>query len=195
MDAITVEGTQVTLTTVTGDVAGSGKRSDSYVSGGGGGGHGDYRQPVSISTTVVVTQEFFLRRDDGKEAPYKIVDLDIPIRDGQRASMLLAGTNGKGDWPVRLVNHSAERYWAVNAPRKLAQELGLAERSRTTTLKVLGLWAAGMFLPFGFGWFVAGVAYGIVKYLHCGKVAKELTGHFDRVANQLLSSAPVLPAA
>ncbi len=195
METFSVEGTTVTLATVTGDVAGSGKRSDSYVSGGGGGGHGDYRQPVSISTTVVVTQEFFLRREDGKESPYKIVDLDIPIRDGQRASMLLAGTSGKADWPVRLVNHSAERYWAVNAPRKLAQELGLAEKTKVTVLKVCGIWAAGMFLPFGFGFFVGGVAYGIMKYVHCGKVAGELTSQFDRAAGQILATASALPAA
>jgi hypothetical protein len=193
MESFTVEGKQVTLPVMFGEVTGSGKRSDSYVSGSGGGGNGNYRQPVSISTTVVVTQEFFVMGMDGKETPYKIVDLDIPIRDGQRVTMVSATVSGKGSWPVRLVNHSADRSWPVNAPRMIAQELGLAEKYKVTALKVAGIWVAGMFLPFGVAFFFGGVGYAIYSYVHCGRVAGMLTENFDRVAGKALASAPALP--
>jgi hypothetical protein len=193
MDSFTVEGKQVTLTLVFGEVTGSGKRSDSYVSGSGGGGNNNYRAPVTISTTVVVTQEFFVKDSDGKETPYKIVDLDIPIRDGQQATMISATVSGKGAWPVRLINHSAERSWAVNDPTMIARELGLAEKVKVTTLKVVAIWIAGMFLPFGIAFFFAGVGYAVYQYLHCRRVAAMLTEFFDRVAGKALTSPSAVP--
>jgi hypothetical protein len=193
MESFTVEGKQVTLPTVFGEVTGCGKRSDSYVSGSGGGGNGNYRQPVSISTTVVVTQEFFVRGENGKEQPYKIVALDIPIRDGQHVTMISASVSGHGEWPVRLANHTADRSWPVNEPRMIARELGLAEKNKVTALKVAGIWAAAMFLPFGVGFFFAGVGYAVYRYIHCGRVAKLLTAGFDAAAGKALAAGPPIP--
>jgi hypothetical protein len=75
----------------------------------------------------------------------------------------------------------------------IARELGLAEKNKVTALKVAGIWAAGLVLPLGIGFFFAGVGYAVYRYLHCGRVARLLTAGFDREAGKALAAGPSFP--
>ncbi len=101
----------VDLNTVTGIVSGSGRHSETVVSGSGSGVQGG---PVSLDVRShsVLHQNFFLRREDGVEEPVKMWGLDVPLADGQKVTLIRASRGGLTRYSS-LINHNARRAWPL----------------------------------------------------------------------------------
>jgi hypothetical protein len=129
----------------TGTVISSTKRSETHVSSSGGGGYLDkgtgYVQPTTIRSTVVTRHEFWVRTDEGVDVPVQLTDVDIPLAEGQRIS-LVYGALGTGTtrWTrhprraahvstprmVQLINHSSQQSWTLHSATKEIAGLMLA---------------------------------------------------------------------
>lgn len=103
----------------TGLIAGSSVWSETHVSsystGGGGQMHGGtgYVQPsrTHVSSSSTEVSQFFLQLDDGKEIAIKLKDGNIPVRDGQRMTIVFAKPKGaeRGS-SVWYYNHTTDRF-------------------------------------------------------------------------------------
>lgn len=94
--------------TITGIVTKSEKRSETYVSGN----FDKKSKDVNVTSDVVIKHEFWLKTPDGKEEEIQLSGYDIPLREGQEVSMLLAfPKGGEYSWYVALINHSAGKFW------------------------------------------------------------------------------------
>lgn len=103
---------KVKFWTITGEVISSAKRSDTYVSGSTSGYNGQVYGDVN--SNVVVAHEFWLRKPDGTEEEVQLHGHDIPLREGQKVTMLLARPDGrKRGFYVALINHTAGKYWLL----------------------------------------------------------------------------------
>lgn len=121
MQPFEYKGRRIEFRPVAGHVTGSHKHAETHVYGGGGGGSQGNSAPVTISSSTVTKQEFFLKRVDNQpEIAIQLSGLDIPIRDGQAVTMVLGELEGKGEgyW-IRLVNHDMGRYWRTCSAQPL----------------------------------------------------------------------------
>lgn len=120
------EGKRINIEITTGTVMGAHKHAETHISGSAsasagasgygapGYGHGGSSASVSISSEVITKQDFFLKCGvDKPEVPVQLTDLDIPLRDGQKVSMLSAGPPDKGGYYVRLINHTTKLSYAI----------------------------------------------------------------------------------
>lgn len=87
-------------------------------------------QPVSVSTTVIVSQDFFVRPGDG--GPDKAVQLrnsDVPLADGQNVTVVTGfpDASNNGRWAL-LVNHTASEVRALESPGSLVTRWKLIRR-------------------------------------------------------------------
>jgi hypothetical protein len=121
-NTLTLGGKIFRFGSVWGDVVGSHKHSETDVWGGGGGAGNGAPTNVVIRSSVTVKQEFFLTSRDGKERPIQLSGVDIPIRDGQKITMVSASVDGDATfyW-VRIVNHAAGRWWATRRTTDLME--------------------------------------------------------------------------
>jgi len=122
----------------TGEVIGTNKFSETHItsSGGGGtvngyvgpyGGHvgGAVDAPV-VTSRSVTNHEFWIRTDDGKEVPIKLLGVDIPLLAGHRITIFEASNKKKGiGYYFCIVNHSAERSFTINNAKELNKKLSL----------------------------------------------------------------------
>lgn len=122
----------VEFTALIGEVVGSEKLSETHVSSSGGGGyvgkHGGHVSPAQIRSTSVINHEFWVRTDAGVERDVKLKGRDIPLRTGQRITLISATHKGGAgsSWYSVLVNHSAKKHWFLNSGPLLGKLLGLA---------------------------------------------------------------------
>ncbi len=132
-------GRQVEVRTVTGVVVGTHKHAETYVSGGGGGGAAGNTSPVSISSTVVIKLDFFIKRDDNQqEEAIQLRGVDIPLRDGQKVTMISGEVKGQSEHWMRLVNHNANQvFWRTWDAPSAVKEWKLV---RPTWLRLLVGW-------------------------------------------------------
>lgn len=178
----------------TGEVTGHGKRSDTYVSGGGS--VRDGTGSVSISSQVVVKQEFFIRQADGEEMPVQISGLDIPIRNGQRVSLIYVATrNGKTGSAGRLVNYNAKRFYITEKARRLLKLLRIrAETSIGLAIGALVLFAMGACFfakaktaPYLGVLSIVAFSIYIIYHIMAESLGKELDRYLDTLARDQLS--------
>lgn len=132
-------GKEVEFWGVTGEVLSTDKFSETHVSSTGGGGsvgghvhpqHGGqvsgYVAPPVINSTVVTNHEIWIRTADGKENNYNLSGKDIPLRAGQKVTVIYARRKEATDgWTVLFVNHSAGKYWILTSPEYLVKLLKL----------------------------------------------------------------------
>jgi len=86
----------------TGEVIGANKWSDTYVSG-----HGD-KHGTTVKSDVVHKTEFFLK-DGDEEQSFQISDLNVPVREGQKVSVVWCILNDRDTGPHRFVfNHTTK---------------------------------------------------------------------------------------
>ena len=111
---------------VTGRVLDTSKRSETRFSGGGGGARPgqDSVDPVHISSTVTTKHEFWINDEvTGREWAVQLAGVDLPLRTGQRVTMVSA-TATRGDKAglanVLLVNHDAGKFWTLRGGGDLA---------------------------------------------------------------------------
>jgi len=113
---------------VTGEVIGNQKYSETHVSSSGGGGFvsnsGGYVEAPSVNSTTILNQDFWIRTEDGQEIPIQLKDSDIPLRIGQKISVIYSRREeSDSGWASTLVNHSANRYWHINNYEVLSEYL------------------------------------------------------------------------
>lgn len=93
---------------MTGEVLDSSKYSETHVSvsssGGGGSGyiHPQYRGHINVqapqvhsTSTSIVNHEFWIRTKDGSEKPAELRNVDIPLRAGQKITLISCGNKKK----------------------------------------------------------------------------------------------------
>src|SRR2546428_11931969 len=141
MEPFSRSGKQVQFSSVTGKVASSSKRSDTYTTSG---------RNYSVDSHVVVKQEFLLLTEDGREVPIQLSGVDIPVRDGQTVTMIAGGVHpdGRDNYWVRMAVHDTGRYYAVNDDGRLRHKWKLVSTTRWV-LTLLSLMFIGTILFFG----------------------------------------------
>lgn len=124
-----------------GRVSGLAERSDTYVSGGSHSAGPDRPVSVSISSTVRVTQKFFLQQEDSSELlPVTLSDADIPLANGHRLGLIWASRpTGKDEVLVLVVNHEAQRWWQLRRGETYVNHFGLVRKWGWCSLGVLAL--------------------------------------------------------
>jgi hypothetical protein len=74
----------------TGEVVGYDSIVKTHVSGGGGG-----NRNVSVSSYNEVIQKFSLKDVNNHEEPYTLYNLEIPLHDGQKVTIIYGRVDGK----------------------------------------------------------------------------------------------------
>lgn len=202
---------------VTGEVIGSSKHSQTQVYGAGGGGYlhqgSGYLSGGHISSSSVTCHEFWLRLDDGTEMPVSLRGVDIPLRPGQRITLICAGLadSQEGGYCI-LVNHSANRYWFINDASDLNGRYGIEVAKgrtiglmfiyffglailETSTDGVLQTWFEQTFTHDQRGPILAGilVTYPIYRYfrrkIRTGRLVRRLDAHLRQLAQEAFQHA------
>jgi len=138
MENFSYRGKVVKFWRITGEVLASDKRTETHVysSGGGGniegnitGGYGYVSGHISapkIHSESITSQEFWIKTEDGTERSVQLYNSDIPLRIGQKITLIWADREGIKNRPyIILVNHNANRHWFILNNRTLNQRLEL----------------------------------------------------------------------
>ncbi len=203
---------------ISGEVIETQKYNETRVSssGGGGGGfiHPKYGGIVTtrspqIHSETIVNHEFWLKRPNGEETAIKLRGADIPLRAGQKVTVLTAGLEGaKTSAYSVLINHSAGKHWYITRPGDLVGTRFRMERpTGISILLALGtlVLVAWVTAPTSFegslawshaSWGFACVAavavfvYRVIrKYSRYKKAAKALMGHLEELVGQVSAGA------
>ena len=129
----------------TGAVLDTSKRSETHVSGGGGGGMSfqggqGKTAPVSIRSSTTTKHDIWIKDEEtGKDRPIQLSGVDMPLRTGQRITVIHVGEkrDGKelnGWWTAMVVNHDAGRFWTVKGGRVLVSDHGFGGAGRLYAL-------------------------------------------------------------
>ncbi|MCS3473112.1 hypothetical protein M2401_006880 [Pseudomonas sp. JUb42] len=185
----------VEFISLVGEVVGSEKLNETHVSASGGGGYvgknGGHLSAVEISSTNVINHEFWVRDDAGVEHDVKLRGHDIPLRTGQRITLIGAlRKHGTGTyWYSVIVNHSANKHWFLKRGAPLSAALGLTPFN----LKALMIGIA-LFIVLGYVTgahtlaFLIGGGYFLYKYIGDQKrysaMANRLDAHLESLAQQ-----------
>ena len=114
---------------VTGRVLDTAKRSETRFSGGGGGSYNvggqERTSPVHISSAVTTKHDIWIVDEaTGKERAIQLAGADVPLRAGQRITVVSAtgtrGGNVRHANNVLLANHDAGLYWTLRDGNDLA---------------------------------------------------------------------------
>lgn len=185
----------VVFTALVGEVVGSDKHSETHVSSSGGGGyvgkHGGHVAAAQINSTVVINHEFWVRDDAGVEHDVKLRGHDIPLRPGQRITLIDAQRkNGSGNsWYSVIVNHSAGKHWFLNKGESLSKLLGLAPFNFKALAIGIALFVVLKWL-FGsdtFAFLVGGGFFGyrfFIDFKNRNAMVRQLDGHLEGLAQQ-----------
>lgn len=70
---------------------------------------------TNVTSSTTTEQEIWIRRDGGEETVVKLFDVEVPVREGQKVTVIGARRPGAKDgfW-LNFVNHSANRHWRLN---------------------------------------------------------------------------------
>lgn len=187
-------GKTIEFKTLTGVVLDSDKRSETRISASGGGGHigpnGGTISDISISSSTSTLHEFWIKTDDGSERDVQLKGVDIPLRAGQKITLISAGKKGdKTAWYATLINHNANKRWSVHTPDELNKFMKLEVFGYLPWVVAVpiwlivaivansgnvGLWAAGGFLAY----------WGFLKFSRARQLASNLQSHLDQLATQ-----------
>lgn len=159
MESISHGNTSVRLWTRSGRVTDSNKRT-SVVSSGSG---------ENLNVSSITKHDIWIREEDGTEVPIQVAGADIPLRIGQRISVVAAALDGEEDGhAVALVNHSSGQ-WSRT----------LSEENVRSLFRVTTHWAVG--------WVVLAVSFLV---LGIGSSAPETSSvHLLSVASPLCGIA------
>ena len=119
---------------ITGEVMSSSKYSETKVWSSGGGGYvgpqGGQVAAPTVQSRAITNHEFWLKTTDGSEKSIQLSDVDIPLREGQKITLICAAEKGmdSGRYAV-LINHNAEKYWYIKSCLDLTKDLKFFEIS------------------------------------------------------------------
>lgn len=185
----------VEFTALIGEVVGSEKFSETHVSSSGGGGyvgkHGGHVRPAQITSTSVINHEFWVRTDTGVERDVKLKGRDIPLRAGQRITLISArrkGGAGSSCYSV-LVNHSAKKQWFMCSGPLLGKFLGLAPFNFKALFFTIALCVALGYVTGSeeIAYFLGGVYFiyrFYVDYKRHTAMVKQLNEHLEQLVQQ-----------
>jgi hypothetical protein len=131
MEPFEYRGMKLEVWTQGGTVLSTSKHSRTDVASYGGGGwvgqHGGSISAPTIVSSTTTTQEIWIRRENGEETAIQLSGVDVPVREGQRVTVIAAKSpRAKDGFWVTLVNHSANRHWrlSTNVEASKAGRLG-----------------------------------------------------------------------
>jgi len=188
------KGKALKFWSITGEVLSQNKFSETHVSSSGGGGYvgksGGHVSAPTVRSSTSINQEFWIKTDDGKEKSVQLYDQDIPIREGQKITLISGGLKGKDPgYKLVLVNHNSKEHWLITK----AQELNSSLRAYVMTGKSLliagGIWGVlnivtndGLFASYAAFFFI--VFRLVQKYYGITKFNKALDKHIEALAQE-----------
>lgn len=181
-------GKRVEFSAVNGIVQGHHKRGDTIMEGSGGGGYNGNTRSVSISSRVVVKQDFFVKEDSERETPVQLSGKDIPLADGQHVTMISGGTDKAKRW-THLVNHSAQLYWTLDDAKGLVIAWGVVRNPFLSFLIGVAIWIAIGYVISGLLGFVGAVAFWIYAWVEVRRAAKALEPHLKVLGGEALHTS------
>lgn len=203
MKSFDYNGKQVVFNEAVGIVAGTHKHAETTVSGSGGGGstyNGQgHTDAVSITSTITVKQEFFLKTANGKQVPVQLSGMDIPIMDGQNVTMISV-LDGKDKHWTHLVNHDTELYWPIGNARELVIAADLVRPPAFSFVIGLAIWIGSALIGIavagagGLG-FVAMVGFWVFEWMRLRKAARLLGEHINHLGQEALKARPLVAMA
>ena len=136
--------------TTSGTVLSTEKRTETHIHSTPGhlsqGPHFTSYTSGSVSSSNTVKHEFWIRLDDGVEQAIKLSGRDIPLREGQRITLMSVKSNtAKTGILAGVVNHSANRHWfltnatAIDRMYRLGRWRSLADKSDAILAAFIGL--------------------------------------------------------
>lgn len=223
VSTVTIADKRLIISTQTGVVADSQKWSETHVSSSNGGGYvsreGGYISAPTINSSSSTKHEFWLELEDGTEKPIRLSDVDIPLRVGQKITMISIKLVDKIDeyW-CALYNHTAKEYHEIHSPTLCAIslfDLSVKSPVQNIPLRALGVFCLSWIIVLGllniggralsdaapiFASIFAGVFAAIwffhrlTKLFQNGKKAKQYGSEIEksivRVVNELRHSQP-----
>jgi len=174
---------------LTGTLLSQNKYSETHVSSSGGGGtvtpHGGVVHAPTASSTVITNQDFWIKTDDGAEEPIQLRDCDIPLREGQRITVISAQTKKHHPSPVVLINHTAQKHWYIKEASEFNQQYSISSSLSyiiTFILIVIGTTYIGYLISPGYSFvsFLLGISGGAAltyKMYFC-KAKKAIQKHY-----------------
>lgn len=115
MESFKYKDKEIKFWRVTGEVIGQNKYSETHVSSSGGGGvvtnRGGYVSAPQVHSRAITNHEFWIKKEDGSEMSVQLSDVDIPLREGHKITLIGSRLSDqkKGPWAV-LVNHSEGKH-------------------------------------------------------------------------------------
>lgn len=197
MDDFVYQNNRIKFKALTGTVLNSEKRShsDTYTSTSGGGGYihqgtGYINAPKTTTRTVTThTHEFWLAKEDGTEQCIKLINADIPLREGQRITMISASREGNDQSPwIQLVNHSANRFWNIQNEGEFVQKF--IKRSITTHMGMIVFGPPVILMPVAMLLYSGAILFipilwivgGVRRSTETTKLKTQVKNHLDRIA-------------
>lgn len=159
----------VEFSAVTGEVLSSDKFSETQVySRGGGPLPGGGSSGVSVHSNVTTKQEFWLRTDDGEEKAIQLSGADIPIRLGQRLTVInahLAGSELR--LYAALINHTAKTQSILQTGRSFIDFFKVTGTPGMSVIYAAVMWAViGGVLTLSGNGNAAGVLASVVAFFY-----------------------------
>lgn len=157
-----------------GRVIDSDKVSETHVSSSGGDVWTDangnaHSTPLTVSSTSVTNHDFWIMTDDGNEKNIKLSGFDVPLRVGQRITMLYAKKEGTDTgWPAALINHNAKKHWYLYSGKKLRENIDFFRFTTFESLLGLTVWVSICGGILGLMFMIAGEAGGYTLILILG---------------------------
>lgn len=94
----------------------------------------------TYSASLRTLQEVWLETDDGREISLQISDTLVPLRKGQRVSVVSASVaHSDSEVPALLVNHNAKTSSRIRPVSDLAATLGVAKEPGVTVMLILAV--------------------------------------------------------
>ncbi|WP_075185084.1 hypothetical protein [Teredinibacter haidensis] len=184
---------EVVFKSITGEVLGQNKYSETHVSSSGGGGyidkHGGHVDAPQIHSKSVTNHEFWIRKQDGTEENVQLKGHDIPLRAGQIITLISAFTNEKRKpYYSVLVNHNAKKHWFINKANELNRFFCIDVFSGKSLVLAGGLWwGVAYLLSAEFGAIAAGIflLYRLItKFPRMSRLEKELDAYLESLAQK-----------
>lgn len=149
MEDLTYKGKEFEFWGLTGEVLSSSKNSETqvYSTGGGQVGSGGYVSPPQVYSTSITNHEFWIKKEDGTEEPIRLRGVDIPLRAGQKITIISARKKGSGTGYISiLVNHTAGKHWYVHDAKELRKYLKVFRITGVSLLIALITWFGAIFI-------------------------------------------------
>lgn len=165
---------QVEFYALTGEIVGSSKYSETHISSSSG------HRTTHIHSNTVTNHEFWLRSDDGVEHDIKFVGIDIPLRPGQKITLISAhGKSPRKDLYSILINHSAQKHWYIHNATELNEKLNVYKATGFPVLMGVAAYIGILFLThptsFSMEYFVTSMVDATMIAKIAGGIAGALT--------------------